>query len=106
MSGKTTGSDLDPELVDEIKAIDKPLHLQVFVTPTCPYCPTAVLSAFKFAMLNENVTADMVEATEFQELSMKYQVQGVPKTVINDSWDVVGGVPPQTLMSKVREALA
>ncbi|MHA1977135.1 MAG: protein disulfide oxidoreductase [Candidatus Hodarchaeales archaeon] len=106
MSGKTTGSDLDPDLVREIEAIDKPLHLQVFVTPTCPYCPTAVLNAFKLAMLNENVTADMVEATEFQELSMKYQVQGVPKTVINDSWDVVGGVPPQTLMAKVREALA
>jgi glutaredoxin-like protein len=106
MSGKTSGSDLDPELVEEIQAIDKPLHLQVFVTPTCPYCPTAVLNAFKLAMLNENITADMVEATEFQELSMKYQVQGVPKTVINDSWDVVGGVPPQTLMSKVREALA
>jgi len=48
----------------------------------------------------------MVEATEFQELSMKYNVQGVPKTVINDNWDVVGGVPPQTVMEKVREALA
>lgn len=106
MSGKTTGSDLDPELVEEIEAIDKPLHLQVFVTPTCPYCPTAVLTAFKLAMLNENIIADMVEATEFQELSMKYQVQGVPKTVINDSWDVVGGVPPQVVMEKVRQALA
>ncbi len=105
MSGKTNGSDLEPELVEEIKAIDKPLHLQVFVTPTCPYCPTAVLNAFKLAMLNENIIADMVEATEFQELSMKYQVQGVPKTVINDSWDVVGGVPPQALMEKVRLAL-
>jgi glutaredoxin-like protein len=106
MSGKPDGVDLDPELIEEIQAIDKPLHLQVFVTPTCPYCPTAVLSAFKLAMLNENIIADMVEATEFQELSMKYHVQGVPKTVINDDWDVVGGVPAQTLMAKVREALA
>ncbi len=106
MSGTSKGSDLDSSLVEEIEAIDKPLHLQVFVTPTCPYCPTAVLTAFKLAMLNENITADMVEATEFQELSMKYHVQGVPKTVINDNWDVVGGVPPQTVMEKVREALA
>ncbi len=106
MSGTNKGSDLDSALVEEIEAIDKPLHLQVFVTPTCPYCPTAVLTAFKLAMLNENITADMVEATEFQELSMKYNVQGVPKTVINDNWDVVGGVPPQTVMEKVREALA
>ena len=106
MSGTDKGSDLDSALVEEIEAIDKPLHLQVFVTPTCPYCPTAVLTAFKLAMLNENIIADMVEATEFQELSMKYSVQGVPKTVINDNWDVVGGVPPQTVMEKVREALA
>jgi glutaredoxin-like protein len=106
MSSKSDGVDLDPELIEEIRAIDKPLHLQVFVTPTCPYCPTAVLSAFKLAMLNENIIADMVEATEFQELSMKYHVQGVPKTVINDDWDVIGGVPTQTLMAKVREALA
>jgi len=106
MSSKSEGVDLDPELIEEIRAIEKPLHLQVFVTPTCPYCPTAVLSAFKLAMLNENIIADMIEATEFQELSMKYNVQGVPKTVINDNWDVVGGVPTQTLMVKVREALA
>jgi len=105
MSGTNKASDLDSALIEEIEAIDKPLHLQVFVTPTCPYCPTAVLTAFKLAMLNENITADMVEATEFQELSMKYNVQGVPKTVINDNWDVVGGVPPQTIMEKVREAL-
>ncbi len=106
MSGSNKDSDLDPSLIEEIEAIDKPLHLQVFVTPTCPYCPTAVLTAFKLAMLNENIIADMVEATEFQELSMKYSVQGVPKTIINDNWDVVGGVPPQTVMEKVREALA
>ena len=106
MSSKTDGVDLDSDLIEEIQAIDRPLHLQVFVTPTCPYCPAAVLTAFKLAMLNENIIADMVEATEFQELSMKYHVQGVPKTVINDDWDVVGGVPAQTLMTKVREALA
>jgi glutaredoxin-like protein len=106
MSGKSALPDLEPELIEEIQDIDKPLHLQVFTTPTCPYCPTAVLNAFKLAMLNENITADMVEATEFQELSMKYHVQGVPKTVINENFDVVGGVPPHMLMEKVREALA
>ena len=120
MSGTDGEIDLDPEVVEEVKKIDKPLHLQVFVTPTCPYCPRAVLTAFKFAMLNENITADMIEATEFQELSMHYQVQGVPKTIINDDWieeeddgeilrypkwSVVGAVPEATLLEKVKEAL-
>ncbi|MFX0184723.1 MAG: thioredoxin family protein [Candidatus Hodarchaeota archaeon] len=105
MAGKEQPLDLDPDVVKEIEQIDKPLHLQVFVTPTCPYCPRAVLTAFKFAMLNENITADMIEATEFQELSMKYQVQGVPKTVINEKWDVVGAVPEQMLLNKINEAM-
>ncbi|MFX0172527.1 MAG: thioredoxin family protein [Candidatus Hodarchaeota archaeon] len=105
MSGKEGPLDLDPDVVKEIEQIDKPLHLQVFVTPTCPYCPRAVLTAFKFAMLNENITADMIEATEFQELSMKHRVQGVPKTVINEKWDVVGAVPEQMLLNKINEAL-
>lgn len=106
MAGRDSEPELEPELIEEIKKIDKPVHLQVFVTPTCPYCPRAVLSAFKFASLNENITADCVEATEFQELSMKYRVQGVPKTVINDNTDVVGAVPEQMLLEKVKEAIA
>ena len=93
------------QLEEHFQAIDKPVHLQVFVTPTCPYCPRAVLTAFKFAMLNENITADMIEATEFQELSMKFNVQGVPKTVINDDWDIVGAVPEKMVLDKVKEAL-
>ncbi len=105
MAGTEKPSDLEPEIIEEIQKIEKPVHLQVFVTPTCPYCPRAVLNAFKFAMLNENITADMVEATEFQELSMKYRVQGVPKTVINDNWDVVGAVPESMLLAKVKEAI-
>ncbi|MHA1169769.1 MAG: protein disulfide oxidoreductase [Candidatus Hodarchaeales archaeon] len=105
ISGTDRSSDLDPDVVEKIKQINKPLHLQVFVTPTCPYCPRAVLTAFKFAVLNENIIADMVEATEFQELSMKYRVQGVPKTVINDDWDLVGAAPEGMLLDKVNEAL-
>ena len=106
MAGRDSEPELEPEMIEEIKKIDKPVHFQVFVTPTCPYCPRAVLSAFKFASLNENITADCVEATEFQELSMKYHVQGVPKTVINDNTDVVGAVPEQMLLEKVKEAIA
>ncbi|MHA1975234.1 MAG: protein disulfide oxidoreductase [Candidatus Hodarchaeales archaeon] len=105
MSGKEGHLDLEPEIIEEVKKIDKPLHLQVFITPTCPYCPRAVLSAFKFAMINENITADMIEATEFQELSMNYNVQGVPKTVINEKWDVVGAVPESMLLAKIQDAL-
>ncbi|MFX0205855.1 MAG: thioredoxin family protein [Candidatus Hodarchaeota archaeon] len=121
MAGSDKEINLPPEVKEEVEKIDRPVHLQVFVTPTCPYCPRAVLNAFKFAMLNENITADMIEATEFQEMSMEYQVQGVPKTVINDDWieedddgeifkypkwSVIGAVPEAALLDKIKEALA
>jgi predicted DsbA family dithiol-disulfide isomerase len=52
------------------------------------------------------VTADAIEATEFPELAMKYGVQGVPRTVINDAVDVEGAVPERMLLDAIKEAVA
>ena len=87
-------------------ALSDPVHLQVFVTPTCPYCPQAVLLAHQLAMESEWVTADMVEATEFPDLSMKYQVMGVPRTVINETVHMEGAAPEPMLLAKLKEAIA
>ncbi|MFZ6034342.1 MULTISPECIES: protein disulfide oxidoreductase [Melioribacter] len=96
---------LPQEIEEEVKKIDKPVHMQVFVTPTCPYCPQAVITAHKFAYLNDNIKSDMVEATEFPHLSQKYNVRGVPRTVINESAFLEGAAPEQTVLEKVKEAL-
>lgn len=85
-------------------SLTKPIHMQVFVTPTCPYCPQAVLLAHKLAMESDLIRADMVEATEFPHLAMKYQVMGVPRTVINEDVHVEGAVPEAMLLNKVKEA--
>ncbi len=52
----------------------KPVHIQVFVTPTCPYCPQAVMLAHQMAIASPMVRSDMVEAMEFPQLAIKYQV--------------------------------
>lgn len=91
------------ELIEEIKRIDKKVHIQVFVTPTCPYCPKAVKTAHSIAMLNPNVEADMVEVHEFRELGQKYNVMGVPKTVINDQISLEGAYPPEIVIKKIIE---
>ena len=86
--------------------LTQPLHLQVFVTPTCPHCPRAVRLAHMMAMESDLVVGDMVEAIEFPHLSQKYQVMGVPRTVINEDTFMEGAAPEAMLMGKVREALA
>ena len=100
-------SGLDAKTREYLKNLDKPLHLQVFVTPTCPYCPRAVLLAHQMAMENPMmITAEGVEATEFPDLANRFNVRGVPQTVINaGSGMVVGAVPEQNLLAEIRRAL-
>ncbi len=63
----------DSGLADDSKKIlseiPKPLNLQIFVTPTCPYCPAAVYLAHQLAFESDLIRGEMIEATEFPHLS-------------------------------------
>jgi len=96
---------LQQATIEKISQISELLHIQVFVTPTCPYCPQQVRLVHKLAMTNPNITGDMVEAMEFQELAMKYDVLGVPKTVINEKLHLEGAYPEPVFVEKVLEFL-
>jgi len=100
-------SGLDEKTREFLKNLTEPLHLQVFVTPTCPYCPRAVLLAHQMAMENpQMITAEGVEATEFPELASRFNVSGVPQTVINaGKGTVVGAVPEQNLLAEIMRAM-
>jgi len=82
------------------------VHMQVFITPTCPYCSMAVVLAHQMAVASPMVRADMVEAMEFPQLAIKYQVMGVPRTVINETVHIEGAAPEAAVLEKLREALA
>ncbi|RKX85213.1 MAG: glutaredoxin [Spirochaetes bacterium] len=99
-------SGLSPASRETLKKLKDPLNLQVFVTPTCPYCPKAVVLAFRFAMESELVTSAMIEATEFPALSNRYNVSGVPHTVIGDSMQpMVGAYPENAAMEMIAAAI-
>lgn len=85
--------------------LSQPLHFQVFVTPTCPYCPGAVITAHKMALENDLIRADMIEANEFPELSEKYGVMGVPRVVINDQHYFEGALPEEIFLLAALNAL-
>jgi glutaredoxin-like protein len=97
-NGKT---DLPAEVVNDLKKVTWPVHIQVFITPTCPYCPAAVRTAHRFALLNENIRADMIEAIEFPHLAQKYQVRGVPRSVINETLRVDGAVSESKYLEQI-----
>ena len=97
-------TELSPETKKALAGLKTPIHVQVFVTPTCPYCPGAVSLAHQFAMENSNIQADMVEVSEFPQLAVKYNVMGVPKIVINETIELVGAQPEQEFLRQVQAA--
>jgi glutaredoxin-like protein len=99
-------SDLQPATLAALAALTAPVNIKVFVTPSCPYCPSAVMLAHKFALASPNITAEMVEATEFPQLSEKYEVEGVPKTVVNEKTGLVGAQPEAALLKAVLDSAA
>jgi predicted DsbA family dithiol-disulfide isomerase len=55
------------------------------------------------AAANPHITADAIEATEFMDLSRKYRVTGVPKTIVNETIEIMGGLPEQMFVRAVLE---
>ena len=102
-AGKT---ELSEETLKTLAEVTEPVHMQVFVTPTCPYCPMAVVLAHQMAIASPMVRADMVEVMEFPHLAIKYQVMGVPRTVINETVHLEGAAPEPMVLEKLQEALA
>ena len=85
--GKTDLSDKTKAILADVKS---PVHIQVFVTLTCPHCPVAAVVAHKLAVESDMVTADVIDSSEFPTLAQKYSVIGVPKIVINEKVEFVG----------------
>jgi glutaredoxin-like protein len=101
----TGETNLSPDTKNFLDGLDKDVHLQVFVTPTCPYCPGAVILGHQMAWYSSKVKADMIEATEFPHLSQKYNVMGVPRTVINETQFQEGAAPENMMIEKIKAAL-
>ena len=96
--GKT---ELSEETKAKLRVITNPVHIQVLVTLTCPHCPAAASMAHMFAVENELIKADVIDANEFPQLAIKYGVMGVPKVVVNDKVEFVGALPEKMFLEHV-----
>ena len=98
--------DLDETTQAFLKNLSQPVHLQVFVTPTCPHCPRGAILAYDMAVASDKVVAEVVESMEFQDLAMEFNVMGVPLTVVNGKERIEGAAPPPKVVEGIKKALA
>lgn len=81
-SQKSSLSDSTKKYLNTIK---EPVSIKVFVTPSCPYCPNAVILANKIAIEKKGlITSECIEASENQNLAAEFGVSSVPHTFINN----------------------
>ena len=85
----------------QLKTLTKRVDVKVFFTPTCVYCPRMITLANEMAVDSPLVNATAIDATEFPDLVRRYNVNGVPKTVINDSIEIMGAAPEEELVTAI-----
>ena len=101
----TNRSRLELETRRMLRRLREDVHVKVFVTPGCHYCPAVAGLAHLMALESERVTADVLEVGEFRDLARAYNVMSVPKTVINDRVQFVGTVTEEVMVERILEAI-
>lgn len=89
---------MQPKTLSLVGMIDRPVYVKL----TCPYCPKSMILAY----ISEHIKSDMVEAIEFPHLANKYNVIGVPKTIVNEQHPIEGAVPERIYVERILESLS
>ena len=84
------GQALDEETERQIKAITRPVNMQILVTLSCGMCPDMVAAAQHIAAVNEKVRAEVYDISLFPALREKYRVMSVPCLVIGGEQVAIG----------------
>ncbi len=89
------------QILTHLKKINN-AKMKIFITPTCPYCPATVPVLTLFAIVSKGkITVEVIDVNMNPDLGMKYQVQGVPHTVVNEKDHIYGMFTPQDLLDKL-----
>ena len=100
--------EISEKTIEELQNVESDILIEVYVTPSCPYCPKAVLLAHQFAMVSEKITGVMVESYEFPAKADEWNVMSVPHTVVRNLekgsvGEFVGAYPESYLLNVVKE---
>ncbi len=96
-----TALKLDDNIQRILKRVDVPLKFEVFVSLSCHNCPDVVQSLNQFALLNDNISNEMLDGGLFPELIEARNVQGVPAVFLNGEPFANGKIDTAQLLDKL-----
>lgn len=94
---------LDDSLKALVSGVSEPLHFEVFISLSCHNCPDVVQALNQFALLNEHISAEMIDGGLFQDTVEARDIQGVPSVYANGELFANGKVDAARLIDKLIE---
>jgi len=92
---------LDNHIKTSIGAIQAPLHFEVFISLSCHNCPDVVQALNQFAVLNPNITTQMIDGGLYPDMIKERDIQGVPSVYLNGEVFANGKVDIAELVQKL-----
>ncbi len=94
---------LDDGLKRIVSNVREPLHFEVFISLSCHNCPDVVQALNQFALVNPNISAEMIDGGLYPDLIKARDIQGVPSVYVNGELFANGKVDAATLIDKLIE---
>ena len=94
---------LDNSIQQLVKKVDQPMHFEVFVSLSCHNCPDVVQALNQFALLNDNISTEMIDGGLYQDVVEQRDIQGVPSVYLNGELFANGKVDGAALVNALIE---
>jgi alkyl hydroperoxide reductase subunit F len=92
---------LDDSIKDIVSGIEDSLKFEVFISLSCHNCPDVVQALNQFALLNKNITTEMIDGGLYPELIKDRDIQGVPCVYLNGELFAHGKIEISQLLGKL-----
>ena len=92
---------LDDALKAIVERVDEPLRFETVISLSCHNCPDVVQTLNQFAIINPNISAEMIDGGVYDDVVADRDVQGVPAVFLNGESFANGKVDTAALIDKL-----
>jgi len=95
-----------PEVVEQIRALDRDLRFEVYMSLSCHNCPDVVQAVSLMAIVNPRIQATVIDGALFQAEVEARQIMAVPMTFLNDEVFASGRMTVEEMLAKLDSGAA
>ncbi|MES2688320.1 MAG: alkyl hydroperoxide reductase subunit F [Pseudomonadota bacterium] len=92
---------VEQEVLEQIRALDRDLDFEVYVSLTCHNCPDVVQALNLMAVQNPRIKTTMIEGGTFQDEIKEREIMGVPTVFLNGTMFGNGRMSLEEILAKI-----